>query len=82
VSYQVDFRIDKKYFFDKWSLNLYIDIENITNAVVELEPFIDVVRDDNDQPVVDPNDSSRYLLTTIPNTSGTLLPSIGVVVEF
>ncbi|MFT5973177.1 MAG: hypothetical protein ACI9A8_001947, partial [Cryomorphaceae bacterium] len=33
-------------------------------------------------PEVDPSDSSRYLLTTIPNTSGTLLPSIGVVVEF
>jgi len=82
VSYQVDFRIDKKYFFNKWSLNLYIDIENITNAVVELEPFIDVVRDDNDQPVVNPEDESRYLLTTIPNQSGTLLPSIGVVVEF
>ncbi|HKL40357.1 MAG TPA: TonB-dependent receptor [Cryomorphaceae bacterium] len=82
VSYQVDFRIDKKYFFEKWSLNLYIDVENITNAVVELEPFIDVVRDDNDQPVVDPGDDSRYLLTSIPNQSGTLLPSIGVVVEF
>ncbi|HKK40551.1 MAG TPA: TonB-dependent receptor, partial [Cryomorphaceae bacterium] len=82
VSYQVDLRIDKKYFFEKWSLNLYIDVENITNAVVELEPFIDVVRDDNDQPVVDPNDDSRYLLTSIPNQSGTLLPSIGVVVEF
>jgi hypothetical protein len=82
VSYQVDFRIDKKYFFDKWSLNLYLDIENITNAVVELEPFIDVVRNESGQPEVDPNDSSRYLLTTIPNTSGTLLPSIGVVVEF
>jgi len=78
----VDLRIDKKYFFEKWSLNLYIDVENITNAVVELEPFIDVVRDDNDQPVVDPNDDSRYLLTSIPNQSGTLLPSIGVVVEF
>jgi hypothetical protein len=82
VSYQVDFRIDKKYFFDKWSLNLYLDIENITNAVVELEPFIDVVRDESGQAEIDPNDPSRYLLTTIPNTSGTLLPSIGVVVEF
>jgi len=82
VSYQVDFRIDKKYFFEKWSLNLYIDVENITNAVVELEPFVDVVRDENNQPVVNPEDQSRYLLTTIPNQSGTFLPSIGVVVEF
>lgn len=82
VSYQVDFRIDKKYFFEKWSLNLYLDIENITNAVIELEPFIDVVRDGNGAPQVNPADDSRFLLTSIPNQNGTLLPSIGVVVEF
>ena len=82
TSYQIDFRIDKKYFFENWSLNAYIDIENITNAVVELEPFIDVVRGPDDQPVVNPDDDSRYLLTTIANQSGTILPSIGVVVEF
>jgi hypothetical protein len=82
TSYQIDFRIDKKYFFDKWSLNVYFDVENLTNAVVELEPFVDVVRDQGGQPVVDPEDPTRYSLTTIPNESGTILPSIGVVVEF
>jgi len=82
TSYQIDVRLDKKYFFDKWALNVYLDIENITNAVVELDPFVDVVRDENNQPVVNPDDPSRYLLTTIPNTSGTILPSIGVVIEF
>jgi hypothetical protein len=80
--YQVDVRLDKKYFFDKWSLNVYIDIENVTNAVFQLEPFIDVQRNEAGMPVEDPGDPSRYLLSSIENTAGTLLPSIGIVVEF
>ena len=82
VTYQLDVRIDKKYFFEKWSLNFYLDIENVTGASFELNPFLDTVKDDANNPVTDPNDSSRYLLTTIPNNAGTLLPTIGIVVEF
>ncbi len=82
VTYQLDVRLDKKYFFEKWSLNLYLDIENVTGASFELNPFLDTVKDDANNPVTDPTDSSRYLLTTIPNNAGTLLPTIGIVVEF
>ena len=56
LTYQLDVRLDKKYFFDKWSLDLYLDIQNITNATFELEPFLDTVKDDSGQPVTDPND--------------------------
>ena len=82
LTYQLDIRLDKKYFFDKWSLNLYLDIENLTSAEFELEPFLDTVKDDTNSPVTDPADPSRYLLKTIPNTAGTLLPSVGIVIEF
>ncbi len=81
-AYQIDFRIDKKYFFDAWSLNVYLDIENVTNAVVQLRPNIDVVRDDNGNPLQDPNDPSKYQIEEIQNTAGLLLPSVGVVIEF
>ena len=81
-AYQLDVRLDKKYFFDKWSLNVYLDIENITNFEAVLQPNIDVVRDDMGNPVEDPNDPSKYLVEEIPNTAGTILPTIGVVVEF
>lgn len=81
--YQIDVRLDKKYFFDKWSLNVYIDIENVTNNVFELEPFLDVERNANGNPiVVEGSDPERYELSRIPNTVGTFLPSIGVVIEF
>ncbi len=80
--HQVDVRLDKKYFFEKWSLNVYLDIENVTNALFELEPFVDVQRNEQGMPLADPNDPERYLLTRIPNSVGTFLPSIGVVIEF
>ncbi len=80
--YQLDARIDKKYFFDKWSLNLYFDIENLTNAVFELDPNLDVLRTEEGTPIVDPDDPTRYLTTRVQNTVGFLLPTLGIVVEF
>ena len=29
---QLDIRVDKSYYFNKWSLMLYLDIQNITNS--------------------------------------------------
>lgn len=81
-AYQIDLRIDKKYFFDTWSLNVYLDVENVTNAVVQLRPNIDVVRDADGNPVQNPNNPNQYLIEDIQNTTGILLPSIGVVIEF
>jgi hypothetical protein len=82
TSYQLDVRLDKKYFFDKWSLNVYLDIENVTNNQVNLRPNLDVVKDDSGMPVTDPNNPDKYLIEEIPNTAGTILPTIGIVVEF
>ncbi|MCA1763060.1 MAG: hypothetical protein LC664_08730 [Flavobacteriales bacterium] len=81
-AYQIDLRIDKKYFFDTWSLNVYLDVENVTNAVVQLRPNIDVVREGNGNPIEDPDDPSKYQIEEIQNTAGLLLPSVGVVIEF
>lgn len=82
LTYQLDVRLDKRYFFDKWSLNLYVDIDNVTASEFELEPYLDTMKDGNNQTITDPSDPSRYLLTRIPNTAGTFLPSVGIVVEF
>jgi len=82
LTYGLDLRVDKKYYFDKWSLNFYLDLENATGASFELNPYLDTVKNEAGQSVADPSDATRYLLTTIPNTAGTLLPSVGIVVEF
>ncbi|QTN38452.1 TonB-dependent receptor [Cryomorphaceae bacterium] len=79
---QLDVRIDKKWFFETWNLNLYFDVENVLGFTLEQQPFVDVVRDGNGNPVTDPNDPSRYLLKELENTTGTTLPTIGVIIDF
>jgi hypothetical protein len=78
----LDFRIDKKWFFKSWSLNAYIDIENILNAKSQLPSEYGI--DPNLGPLVDGTgeNSDSYPLYEIINSSGNLLPSIGLLIEF
>ena len=78
----LDIRIDKKWFFKSWSLNAYIDIENILNAKSQLPSEYGI--DPNLGPLVDGTgeNSDSYPLYEIINSSGTLLPSIGLLIEF
>ena len=78
---QLDVRIDKRYFFKKWSLNFYLDIQNIYNATQTLEPIFSVQRDANGAPINDPDDNLRYEVKKIKNINGGLVPSIGLVIE-
>ena len=79
---RLNIRVDKKWYFDKINLDLYFDIQNALGAEVQGQPFIDVQRDDMGQPITDPNNPNAYLTTTLPNATGTVLPSIGVIFEF
>jgi hypothetical protein len=77
----MDIRVDKKWFFKKWNLNLYLDIANLYASQQNLPPNLTVERDANGQPLPDPQDPLRYRLKTINGDSGTLLPTIGIVVS-
>ena len=88
---QIDARIDKKWFFKRWNLNIYLDVENLTAASVPGQSVIlDRPLDADNKPIgsgiiVNPNDpidQQRYRLKSIEDNVGTLLPSIGVMVEF
>ena len=87
----LDIRIDKKWFFPRWSLNVYLDIENVTaNAVGLPQLILDRPLDENNRPVggpvvINPNDppeQQRYALKEINDATGTRIPSIGVMVEW
>ena len=80
--HQLNVRVDKKFNFKKLSLNLYLDIQNIYNNKATTAPVVLLQKDASGNPIEDPNDSSRYLLKTIANTSGILQPSLGIIVEF
>ncbi len=81
VFHQLDLRVDKQYFFKKWSLNLYLDIQNVYNFKAQQPDVLVQVRDANGQPVINPQDPTRYELKYLPSESGTLLPTVGIIVE-
>ena len=78
---QLDVRIDKEYFFKKWSLNFYLDVQNILAYKSEQQPIYTNL-DINGNIAVNPNDNTKYILRKINDFSGNVLPTIGIIVEF
>lgn len=81
-AHQLDVRVDKKYFFNKWSLNFYLDIQNLYYFKAKGAPDLLVVEDEDGNKLEDPNDPTRYQTKLIENTVSTLLPSIGIVITY
>ena len=86
----IDLRIYKKWFFDKWSLNVFLDIENLTAAAVsDVQLILDRPLDESGNPIgeptiINPNApeaEQRYLLKDLETGTGTPLPSIGIMIE-
>lgn len=86
----IDVRIDKKWFFDKWNLNVYFDVENVTaNAVGNPTLILNRALDENGFPIgngeiVNPDapfNQQRYRLKEIDDAVGTVLPSLGLMIE-
>ena len=82
TSHSLDLRVDKKWYFDKWYLNAYLDIQNAYGAKIETQSFLDVVKDGNGNPVENTTDNLRYQTYSIENESGNVLPSIGIMIGF
>jgi hypothetical protein len=80
--HQLDVRIDKEYFFMKWSLNFYADIQNLYNFKADQPANLLLVRDANGIPVTDPENPDRYLLKSVSGANGTILPTLGIIVQF
>tara|TARA_B110000495_G_C23013501_1_gene599788 strand:+ start:1314 stop:1904 length:591 start_codon:yes stop_codon:yes gene_type:complete len=81
-SHGLDIRIDKRLYFDKWAFNFYIDIQNIYNFQSELAPYIDVNRDAANSPIISGENLGSYETKYVSNSSGTVLPSLGVMIQF
>jgi hypothetical protein len=85
--HQLDVRVDKEYFFNKWSLILYLDIQNLYNFQATEQDLITNL-DENGGLNIDPAtanlpyDQQLYILRRLPNEGGTVLPTLGIIVEF
>ncbi len=91
ISNAIDFRVDKKWFFKKWSFNLFLDVENITaNAVGNNVLILDRPLDADGTPqgdgvILNPSDpisQQQYQLKSISDAQGTVLPTLGIVIEY
>lgn len=80
--HRLDVRFDKTYYFDRWSLNFYVDIQNLYNFKVKNQPNYVAVLGDDGRPMTDPNDPSRYQMQELTSKSGTILPTLGIMIQF
>ncbi len=84
--HQLDVRIDKSWFFKKWSLMFYTDIQNLYSFKSDEPNRLTNEQDDGSIIIMNPTASyqdQRYLLRTIVSEgSGTLLPTFGIILEF
>lgn len=79
--HQLDVRIDKSFYLDRLTAKFYIDIQNLYNFQAEQADII--VRAENaDGSFILTNNGTRYQLNSISNTTGTALPTIGIILEF
>ena len=78
-NHQLDIRIDKEFYFKKWLLNLYADVQNVYNYQAESTPIWTNLGTDG-QPAE--QDAQRYQLRKIEAFAGTVLPTIGIIIKF
>ncbi len=83
LNYSVDVRVDYKWFFPKWSFNLYLDIQNIPGVVTGTSSLI-LDEDANGNPQInDPGTPQEsYKLKSIAGGAGTIVPTLGIIVQY
>jgi hypothetical protein len=80
---QLDIRIDKGFYFKKWSLMFYLDVQNILNFQAQQPDLLVNTKEDGSvEKYIDEQGQERYKLRTIENSAGTILPAIGIMVDF
>ena len=78
--HQLDLRIDKSFYLKKVTAKFYIDVQNLYNFQAQQQDIIVREQDANGNFILTDN-GTRYQLKTVKNTSGTVLPTIGIIIE-
>ncbi len=78
--HQLDVRVDKAYYLKKMTLKFYIDIQNLYNFQAKSQDIILRETDANGNFLTTDN-VTRYVLRSVKNPSGTVLPTIGIQIE-
>lgn len=77
---QFDLRVDKSFYFRRCMVGLYLDIQNITGNKLK-QPDVIMSTGTIENPSA-PASEQRYKMKYLKQESGTVLPTLGVTVEF
>jgi hypothetical protein len=80
--HQLDVRVDKEWFLNRFSLNLYMDIQNLYNFQADQQKALIL---DGENPIINPGDplsQQKYQLKEVSTTGGTVLPTLGIIIQF
>ena len=79
--HQLDLRVDKTWYFRRWTLGLYLDIQNLYNYKAYGQPDLMPARDATGAYIEDPARPGHYQMVTYPNeVGGTIIPTFGIIV--
>lgn len=77
---QLDLRVDKSFYFRRCMIGIYLDIQNITGNKLK-QPDVIMSTGIIENPSAPPAEQ-RYRMKYLKQESGTILPTLGVTVEF
>lgn len=78
--FQIDLRVDKNFYFPKWTLGLYVDLQNVTfSKIRQPDAYLsngEIINPESPLP------EQRYGLELLELYSGTIVPAVGISLEF
>ena len=84
--HQLDLRIDKEWFLSRITINLYLDVQNVYNFKTTSTTFLLQDLDADGNPIIenpsDPVELQRYRMKELESAAGTVLPTVGIIIEF
>ena len=77
---QLDVRVDKTFYLKKCMLGFYLDIQNVTGSKLR-QPDVLMSTGEIANPEA-PAAEQRYVMKSVRQESGTLLPTLGITFEY
>ena len=78
--YQIDLRVDKNFYFKRWTLGLYLDLQNVTfSKIRQPDAYLSTGNVTTPDALLP---EQKYELEVLELYSGTIVPAIGITVGF
>ena len=79
--HQLDIRVDQRLFFSKWTMDIFLEIQNVYGSEIPSQQTIDVVRDPNTGEPIDANQDGIYETQEFSISQSVIIPAIGIIIE-